>query len=95
MALDQQLLVVTTARFPRTRVAPGTIVAGKQLIINQVTLLVGSMLTFWLLKYRLATGEQYLGEGGPEDKIKMESQYRPGDQDGINVQTMKRRGIAD
>jgi hypothetical protein len=53
------------------------------------------MLTFWLLKYRLATGEQYLGEGGPEDKIKIKSQYRPGDQDSINVQTMKRRGIAD
>ncbi|KAJ5444208.1 uncharacterized protein N7458_008080 [Penicillium daleae] len=44
---------------------------------------------------RLATGEQYLGEGGPEDKIKIKSQYRPGDQDSINVQTMKRRGIAD
>ncbi|KAJ5911582.1 uncharacterized protein N7473_000885 [Penicillium subrubescens] len=44
---------------------------------------------------RGSTGEQYLGPGGPEDKIKKESEYRPGDQDTINVQTMKRRGIAD
>ena len=53
------------------------------------------MLTIRILGYRLAKAEQYLGEGGPEDKIKMESQYRPGDQDTINVQTMERRGIAD
>lgn len=53
------------------------------------------MLIALALVYRLATGEQYLGPGGPEDKIKKESEYRPGDQDTINVQTMKRRGIAD
>ncbi|KAF3394579.1 hypothetical protein F1880_005138 [Penicillium rolfsii] len=44
---------------------------------------------------RLATAAQYQGPGGPEDKIKLESENRPGDQDTIDVQTMKRRGIAD
>ncbi|KAF7719878.1 Uncharacterized protein PECH_000942 [Penicillium ucsense] len=44
---------------------------------------------------RLAKGEQYLGEGGPETNIKKDSESRPGDQDTLNLQEMKQRGIAE
>lgn len=43
----------------------------------------------------LAKAEQYLGEGGPESNIKKESESRPGDQDTLNLQGMKQRGIAE
>lgn len=44
--------------------------------------------------YRLAPAGEYQGEGGPEDKVKLQSENRPGDQDTLNLQDMKREGIA-
>ncbi|KAJ5818436.1 hypothetical protein N7474_004027 [Penicillium riverlandense] len=43
---------------------------------------------------RLAHAEEYQGPGGPEDKVKIESERRPGDQDTLNLQDMKRSGLA-
>ena len=43
---------------------------------------------------RLAPAGEYEGPGGPEDKVKIESERRPGDQDTLNLQDMKREGIA-
>ncbi|KAJ5364094.1 uncharacterized protein N7496_009807 [Penicillium cataractarum] len=44
---------------------------------------------------RLPRGDQFLGQGGPEDKLKIQSERRPGDQGALNLQTMKHHGIAD
>ncbi|KAF7589320.1 hypothetical protein BBP40_004473 [Aspergillus hancockii] len=43
---------------------------------------------------RLAPAGDYEGEGGPEDKVKLESERRPGDQDTLNLQDLKRQGFA-
>ncbi|PLB46753.1 hypothetical protein P170DRAFT_511437 [Aspergillus steynii IBT 23096] len=43
---------------------------------------------------RLAQAGEYEGKGGPEDKVKIQSERRPGDQDTLNLQDMKREGIA-
>ncbi|KAJ5157227.1 uncharacterized protein N7482_008327 [Penicillium canariense] len=43
---------------------------------------------------RLPKAEHFQGPGGPEDKIKIDSENRPGDPDTLNLQDMKRRGIA-
>lgn len=45
-------------------------------------------------RYRLAPAGEYQGKGGPEDKVKLQSENRPGDQDTLNLQDMKREGIA-
>ncbi|KAJ5586949.1 uncharacterized protein N7459_002714 [Penicillium hispanicum] len=42
---------------------------------------------------RLPNAEHFTGPGGPEDSVKIESENRPGDQDALNIQDMKRRGI--
>lgn len=47
-----------------------------------------------ILDLRLPTAEQFKGEGGPETDIKVQSEARPGDQDTLNLQDMKKRGIA-
>ncbi|KAJ6005501.1 hypothetical protein N7451_003445 [Penicillium sp. IBT 35674x] len=44
---------------------------------------------------RLPKAEHFKGPGGPEDKIKIDSEQRPGDQDTLNLQEMKQRGIAE
>ncbi|KAJ5625878.1 hypothetical protein N7510_002187 [Penicillium lagena] len=43
---------------------------------------------------RLPQASQFQGAGGPEDNVKIESERRPGDQDTLNLQDMKRRGLA-
>ncbi|CAL5867611.1 uncharacterized protein PFLUO_LOCUS1830 [Penicillium psychrofluorescens] len=43
---------------------------------------------------RLPHADQFQGDGGPEDKVKLESERRPGDQDTLNLQDMKREGLA-
>ncbi|KAJ5748808.1 uncharacterized protein N7511_010504 [Penicillium nucicola] len=43
---------------------------------------------------RLPKAEHFLGAGGPETSVKEDSESRPGDQDTLNLQDMKRRGIA-
>lgn len=43
---------------------------------------------------RLPTAAQFQGKGGPEDKVNIESENRPGDQDTLNLQDLKRRGVA-
>lgn len=43
---------------------------------------------------RLAKAGQYNGPGGPEDKVKLESERRPGDQDTLGIQDLKREGLA-
>ena len=42
---------------------------------------------------RLARAGDFEGKGGPEDKVKMDSIRRPGDDDTLNLQDMKREGI--
>ncbi|KAL5359614.1 hypothetical protein BJX96DRAFT_174501 [Aspergillus floccosus] len=42
---------------------------------------------------RLARAEDFEGPGGPEDKVKLDSERRPGDQDTLNTQDLKREGI--
>lgn len=44
---------------------------------------------------RLPKAEHFKGPGGPEDNIKIDSEQRPGDQDTLNLQGMKQRGIAE
>ncbi|KAJ5636595.1 uncharacterized protein N7484_009908 [Penicillium longicatenatum] len=44
---------------------------------------------------RLPKAEHFKGPGGPEDNIKIDSENRPGDQDTLNLQGMKQRGIAE
>lgn len=43
---------------------------------------------------RLPQAQHFQGEGGPEDKIKMESEQRPGDEEVPNLQDLKRHGVA-
>ncbi|PYH95038.1 hypothetical protein BO71DRAFT_449698 [Aspergillus ellipticus CBS 707.79] len=43
---------------------------------------------------RLAPAGEFEGPGGPEDKVKLEAERRPGDQDTLNLQDQKREGIA-
>jgi hypothetical protein len=43
---------------------------------------------------RLPKAEHFQGTGGPESSVKEDSESRPGDQDALNLQDMKRRGIA-
>ncbi|KAB8236315.1 hypothetical protein ETB97_008366 [Aspergillus alliaceus] len=43
---------------------------------------------------RLAPAGDYEGVGGPEDKVKLESERRPGDQDTLNLQDLKRQGLS-
>ncbi|OOQ87046.1 hypothetical protein PEBR_18555 [Penicillium brasilianum] len=43
---------------------------------------------------RIPTAEKFWGPGGPEDKIKIQSESRPGDPDTLTPQDMKRRGLA-
>ncbi|OJJ86401.1 uncharacterized protein ASPGLDRAFT_23602 [Aspergillus glaucus CBS 516.65] len=43
---------------------------------------------------RLATAGEFQGKGGPEDKAKIQGERRPGDQDTLNLQDLKREGIA-
>ncbi|KAJ5929166.1 hypothetical protein N7454_007014 [Penicillium verhagenii] len=43
---------------------------------------------------RLPQAGQFNGSGGPEDNVKIDSENRPGDQDALNLQDMKQRGIA-
>ncbi|GCB22117.1 hypothetical protein AAWM_05002 [Aspergillus awamori] len=43
---------------------------------------------------RLAKAGQFTGPGGPEDKVKLESERRPGDQDTLGIQDLKREGLA-
>ncbi|KEY77157.1 hypothetical protein BA78_7591 [Aspergillus fumigatus] len=43
---------------------------------------------------RISKAGQFQGSGGPEDKVKIESQRRPGDDDVLNLQEMKREGLA-
>lgn len=47
-----------------------------------------------LTSTRLPHADQFQGDGGPEDKVKLESERRPGDQDTLNLQDMKREGLA-
>ncbi|KAH1555548.1 hypothetical protein KXX57_003227 [Aspergillus fumigatus] len=43
---------------------------------------------------RISKAGQFQGSGGPEDKVKIESQRRPVDDDVLNLQEMKREGLA-
>jgi hypothetical protein len=43
---------------------------------------------------RLPKAEQFQGAGGPETGVKQYSENRPGDQDALDPQEMKRRGLA-
>ncbi|PIG85553.1 hypothetical protein AARAC_007741 [Aspergillus arachidicola] len=43
---------------------------------------------------RLAPASEYEGTGGPEDKVKLESERRPGDQDTLNIQDLKTKGLS-
>ncbi|KAE8152146.1 hypothetical protein BDV25DRAFT_151647 [Aspergillus avenaceus] len=43
---------------------------------------------------RLAPAGEFEGYGGPEDKVKLDSERRPGDQDALNIQDLKRQGLA-
>ncbi|KAJ6102140.1 hypothetical protein N7486_004567 [Penicillium sp. IBT 16267x] len=43
---------------------------------------------------RLPNAGHFNGPGGPEDKIKIESENRPGDDDTLTLQDMKRKGLA-
>ncbi|GFF54750.1 hypothetical protein IFM61606_03352 [Aspergillus udagawae] len=44
---------------------------------------------------RISKAFQFEGSGeGPEDKVRIESQRRPGDDDTLNLQEMKREGLA-
>jgi len=43
---------------------------------------------------RLAPAGEFQGEGGPEDKARIQGERRPGDQDTLNLQDLKREGIA-
>ncbi|PLN84435.1 hypothetical protein BDW42DRAFT_162512 [Aspergillus taichungensis] len=43
---------------------------------------------------RLAPAAQYEGKGGPEDKAKLASERRLGDQDTLGIQDLKREGLA-
>ncbi|RMJ23591.1 hypothetical protein PHISP_05546 [Aspergillus sp. HF37] len=42
---------------------------------------------------RLSKAGEFEGKGGPEDKVKMDSARRPGDDDTMNLQEMKQKGI--
>ena len=42
---------------------------------------------------RLPEAKHFTGPGGPEDKFKIESENRSGDQDAPTLQDFKRRGI--
>ncbi|KAJ5246111.1 hypothetical protein N7468_001094 [Penicillium chermesinum] len=44
---------------------------------------------------RLPQASHFNGPGGPEDKVKIESENRAGDQDTLTLQDMKRRGVAN
>lgn len=44
--------------------------------------------------YRLPTAGQFQGQGGPETDIKIQAENRPGDQDTLNLQEMKKKGLA-
>ncbi|PYI13914.1 hypothetical protein BO86DRAFT_455029 [Aspergillus japonicus CBS 114.51] len=44
---------------------------------------------------RLAPAEAFEGPGGPEDKVKLDSERRPGDQDTLDIQDLKRAGLAE
>lgn len=46
-----------------------------------------------VLLVRLPEAKHFTGPGGPEDKLKMESENRSGDQDAPTLQDFKRRGI--
>lgn len=43
---------------------------------------------------RLSQAGEFEGKGGPEEKVKMDSSRRPGDDDTLNLQEMKQEGIA-
>ncbi|ODM23864.1 hypothetical protein SI65_01454 [Aspergillus cristatus] len=43
---------------------------------------------------RLAPAGEFQGEGGPEDKARIQWERRPGDDDTLNLQDLKRKGIA-
>lgn len=47
-----------------------------------------------ITSFRLPNAGQFKGTGGPEDSVKIDSENRPGDQDALNLQDMKKRGIA-
>lgn len=47
-----------------------------------------------LVYHRLPTAGQFQGEGGPETDIKIHSESHPGDQDTLNLQEMKKKGLA-
>ncbi|EAW08369.1 uncharacterized protein ACLA_031020 [Aspergillus clavatus NRRL 1] len=42
---------------------------------------------------RISKAGQFQGAGGPEDKVKIESERRPGDDNTLNLQDMKREGL--
>ncbi|GFF32909.1 hypothetical protein IFM58399_03361 [Aspergillus lentulus] len=42
---------------------------------------------------RISKASQFEESGGPEDKVRIESQRRPGDDDALNLQEMKREGL--
>ena len=73
---------------PKTREAPETLVEGwcfpyTSLWFNPMLIII-----------RLAPAGEYEGTGGPEDKVKVESERRPGDQDTLNLQDLKNKGLA-
>ena len=48
-----------------------------------------------IFRHRLPEAKDFQGPGGPEDKVKIESENRPGDDDTLNLQEMKRKGLAN
>ncbi|RHZ55288.1 hypothetical protein CDV55_101288 [Aspergillus turcosus] len=42
---------------------------------------------------RISKAGQFNGPGGPEDKVRIDSELRPGDDDSLNLQEMKREGL--
>ncbi|RHZ66375.1 uncharacterized protein CDV56_109201 [Aspergillus thermomutatus] len=42
---------------------------------------------------RISKAGHFQGPGGPEDKVRIDSERRPGDDDTLNLQDMKREGL--
>lgn len=42
---------------------------------------------------RLPKADEFEGRGGPEDKVKIESERRPGDDDAFNQQEMHQKRL--
>jgi hypothetical protein len=81
---------VTTSPFQKRREASLMTVAGEILPGHALHRCSRHILT---TPFRLSKAGEFEGKGGPEDKIQMDSARRPGDDDTMNLQEMKQKGI--